>query len=123
VHRIGIEQRADLTQGSDNLAVPAAIDERAASGRGIEAQDHAHGGGLAGPVRPEETGDPSGLHRKAEVVQRGERSEALGELVDLDHDWGVLVVHRRRRSALVGWDLLRATIVCGMAQRTSPMLR
>ncbi len=94
MQRIGIEQGSDLTQGSDDLAVSAAIDERPPGGRGVEPKDYAHGCGLAGPVWPEETGDPPRLHCEAQLVERRDGPETLGELDDLDHGWSALLMTR-----------------------------
>ena len=85
MQRVGVEQRADVVQGSDDLAVPAAAGERPACGGSVETEDHPHRGGLAGAVRAEKAGDVPGTHREAKVIQSGNRAEALGELVDLDH--------------------------------------
>jgi hypothetical protein len=52
---------------------------------GVQAQDQAHGGGLAGPVRPEEAGDDAGADVEAQLIDRRYRAVALGQGVGLDH--------------------------------------
>src|SRR6266540_3158709 len=78
---------ADLVQRADYPLVAAAPDERGARGGGVQAQDDPHRGGLARAVRPEEAGHVPGANREAQTVQRGDRAEALAELIHLDHDW------------------------------------
>src|SRR5205823_2683523 len=55
-----------------------------ARGRQIPAQD-AHGGGLAGPVRPEEAEHFPLLDREAHVVQGRVRAVRLAEVLSLNH--------------------------------------
>src|SRR5256886_17197929 len=49
------------------------------------ARDRAHGGGLAGPVRPEEAGDDTGADVEAQLIDRRYLAVALGQAVGLDH--------------------------------------
>ena len=79
-----VEQRADLTQRPDQRVVPAAADQGPAGGRRGQAQDDPHGGGLARAVRAEEAGHVPGLDREAQVVDRGDRAEPLGQPGHLD---------------------------------------
>src|SRR5581483_6598685 len=74
-----------LAQRADQAVVPAADDQGPAGGRLVLTQDDPHGGGLAGPVRPEEAGHPAGADGEAQVIDRGHRAEPLAEPVDLDH--------------------------------------
>ncbi len=48
-----------------------------------EAEDGPHGGGLAGPVRPEEADDLPGGHREGETVEGGHRSEVAPQPLEL----------------------------------------
>src|SRR5438477_3609247 len=50
-----------------------------------EAGDHAHGGRLAGAVRPEEAEHLAALDRERDAVDRPLRAESFHQLVDLDH--------------------------------------
>jgi hypothetical protein len=80
-----VEQRPDLAQRPDQRVVPAAADQGPARGGRVQAQDHPHGGGLARAVRAEEAGHVPGAHREAQVVDCGDRPEALSQPVNLDH--------------------------------------
>ena len=72
--------------GARCCAYCLAVDRDAALARAVEADDHAHGGRLAGAVRAEEAGDLAGAHRERDVVDGGLRAEALGESFCSDHD-------------------------------------
>ena len=54
-------------------------------GRRVQAEDHAHRGGLAGAVRAEETGDHARPDREGQVVHGHLVAVALGQLGDFDH--------------------------------------
>ena len=85
VKGFGFEQRADLAERERQVVVGAAGDlDRAVVGR-VQAQDQAHGGGFAGPVRPEEAGDDAGADVEAQLIDRRYRAVALGQGVSLDH--------------------------------------
>src|SRR5436305_2878008 len=85
VERRGLQQRADLAEREPQVTVDAAGDlDRAVVGR-VQAQDQSHGGGLAGPVRPEEAGDDAGADVEAQLIDRRYRTVALGQGVSLDH--------------------------------------
>ena len=94
-----VEQRADLAQRPDQPVVAAAADQGPAGGRRVQAEDHPHRGGLARAVRAEEAGDPPGTDREAQVVDRGDRAEALAEPLHLDHCGPPFSQARRRRSS------------------------
>ena len=85
VHGARVEQGADLAQRLGEGADGAAEHERLAGGRPVEAEDHPHGGRLAGAVRAEEAGDLPGLDVEAEVVDGDDVAVALGEAADGDH--------------------------------------
>ena len=81
----GFGQRADLAERERQIAVAAAGDlDRAVVGR-VQAQDQAHGGGFAGPVRPQEAGDDAGADVEAQMIDRRYLAVALGQAVGLDH--------------------------------------
>jgi hypothetical protein len=54
MHGLGLKQRADRPQRILQVTVAAAVDERGAALRPVQAQDEPHGSGLARAVRPEE---------------------------------------------------------------------
>src|ERR1700758_2242698 len=82
---LGFGKRADLAERKPQVVVCAAGDlDRAVVGR-VQAQDEAHGGGLAGPVRPEEAGDDAGADVEAQLIDRCYRAVALSQGVSLDH--------------------------------------
>jgi hypothetical protein len=64
-----------------------AADARGALGRHEEARDHAHRGGLAGAVGPEEAEHLAGLDLEADAVHGRERSVAFAQGEGLDHAW------------------------------------
>ena len=69
VDGLGLQQGAHLAQRPGQLAVAAAVHRDLAVVGGVEAHDHAHGGGLARPVGPEEAGD----HARPARRRRGRR--------------------------------------------------
>ena len=81
----GVEQRTDLEQRLVQLAVALAVERGGASLEPVETEHAAHRGALARPVRPEEAGDPAGVHVEAQVVDRDLLAEAFGDVSDLDH--------------------------------------
>ena len=80
----GLQRRPDDALRRPYLAVRLAADRRAAAGRPDQAQQHPQRGGLAGSVGPQEAGDPAGLDGEAEVVDRGEGAELLGQVAHFD---------------------------------------
>jgi hypothetical protein len=81
----GLQQRPDLSQGGGRVEVAAAVDGHLPGGRAGQAQHGPHGGGLPGPVRPQECGHDARPHDEADVVDGDGVAVALGELIDLDH--------------------------------------
>src|SRR4029077_3775450 len=63
-----------------------AADACTAGGRGDEAREHAHGGGLTGSVRAEKPEHFAGAHLEAHVFDRGECAVVFGEVFGLDHE-------------------------------------
>ena len=80
-----VEQRADLAQRPDQPGVAAAADQGPAGGRRGESENDPHRGGLARAVRAEEAGHPPRADGEAQVVDRGDRAEALADPLHLDH--------------------------------------
>src|SRR5436305_2042929 len=76
----------------------AAVDQDRAAGGLVQAEDHPHGGGLPGAVRPEEPGDRARLDGERQVGDGGGGSVALGQCVYLDH-----VHHTAARGAARNW--------------------
>ena len=62
-----------------------AADRDPSRGRRDEPGDHAHGGGLAGAVGPEEAQHFAALDRERDVVHRELRAERLHQVLDFDH--------------------------------------
>jgi hypothetical protein len=81
----GFGQRTDLAERERQVVITAAFDRDRAVVRRVQAQDQAHGGGLAGPVRPEEAGDDAGTDLEAQLIDRRYLAVALGQAVGLDH--------------------------------------
>ena len=67
-----------------------------ARGRVDEAGEHAHGGGLAGAVGPEESQHLAGADLEAHVIDRGECLVAFGQVLGLYH--GVTLPEARKAS-------------------------
>ena len=82
---LGVQQRAERPERVGQFAVRLAVDQDRAGARRIKAQDHPHGGRLAGPVRAEEAGDPAGPVDEGGFVDRNRLAVALGEVPRLDH--------------------------------------
>jgi hypothetical protein len=86
VDRLGLQERADLTQRRRVVPIGAAVDRRCPRGRVVKPHDHPHGGGLAGAVGPQEAGDVARLHGKRQVIDGDVVAVALGQRLYLDHD-------------------------------------
>src|SRR5262249_58913906 len=96
----------------------------------IQAEDHPPGGGLAGPVGPDEPGDLPGGHGERHPVERQRRPEPLAQLADLDahvHDRNARqrAAQRRHSAEPSSPSLARGTptrrqalTMIGMASRT-----
>src|SRR6185369_6596861 len=80
-----VEQDADAPSGIRQVAVaPAEYLDVAAVGLG-EADEHAHGGGLAGAVGAEKSRDGARLAAERDVRDDAAPAELLGESAGLDH--------------------------------------
>lgn len=88
VGRLGVEEGADLAQGFAERRVGATAECGGARRGPVEAEDEAHGGGLPGAVRAEESGDPAGPDAERQAVHRTGRTVLLGELLDVDAGHG-----------------------------------
>ena len=62
-----------------------AFKEDVAEGHFDQAGDHLHGGGLAGAVGAEVAGDLAGAGSEADVVNRGNAGEVLGDAAQFEH--------------------------------------
>ena len=67
--------------GVDRVALPA--DRPVVDGE--QPHDGSHGGGLAGAIRAEEADDLAALNCEADPVERQQRAEPFGDLVDRKH--------------------------------------
>src|SRR5438132_1110568 len=76
-------------------------DQGAALINGVEAEDHPHGGRLAGPVGADEAGDASGRHREREPVQGEGFAEAIA------------------RAAVIGLSVEVGLVLCVLALATT----
>ena len=82
-----LEDRADPTDRVRQLVVPPATERRGPAAWCHETQKHPEGGGLAGPVRPEQGCDLTRQGDGADLVDRGNFPEEPGEVVKLNNTW------------------------------------
>ena len=68
-------------------------------GRRDEPGDHAHGGGLAGPVGTEKSQHFAGLDFKRHIVHGALAAKRLGQVFNLDHDSSISEPHNVMRAA------------------------
>src|ERR1700754_4972486 len=80
-----VEQDADVPARVAEAPIRDTADGGGAGGGRGQAADHAHGGGLAGPVRAQKAGHRAGLTRERHVVHRGMFPVTLAEMFDRDH--------------------------------------
>ena len=85
VDGLGLEQCADVAEREAQVPVAVAVDGDPTGGRRVEADHHAHGGGLAGAVGSEEAGDLPGPDLEAEVIDGDGCAVVLGDVLDADH--------------------------------------
>jgi len=85
VHRPGLQQRSDLAQRCRQPAVGPAVDARLTAGGRVQAEDQAHGGGLAGAVGSEEPGDPAGPDLERQPINGELGTVAFGQVPNFDH--------------------------------------
>ena len=79
-----LEDRADLTHRVRQLVVPPAAERRGPAARCDETQQHPQGGGLAGAVGSEQGRDLARPRDGADLVDRANVPERLGEAAELD---------------------------------------
>ena len=84
VEAVAVQGGADLADRVGQLAVGQAADGRRPGRRRGEAEQDAQRGGLAGSVRPEESGHLAGLDVEGQVIDGQDRSVALGEILEAD---------------------------------------
>src|SRR5579884_3993644 len=106
----GLEEGPHLAQRPLEVVVATAVDPDVAAVGGVEADGHAHGGGLPGAVRTEEAGDHPRPDLEAEPVDGQLVAEALDEAVGGDHRCALLV---ESVSRVVGRDGLRDGLRAG----------
>ena len=85
VGRPRVNQRADLPHRAGRLAVRPPVDRDRPRGRPVQAQDQPHRGGLARPVRAQETGHQARPDDEAEIVDRERPLVSLGQSASLNH--------------------------------------
>jgi hypothetical protein len=85
VHRLRVEQRANLAHRVRQVVVVVAVHRDGALVRVVKAEDAAHRGGLAGTVRTQEAGDLARLNAERQVVDGGFLAVPLREAPYLNH--------------------------------------
>lgn len=76
-------------QGIAQLRIRYPVDQRLPGGWRVESEDHAHGGGFAGPVGSEESGDLSRCDLNAQFIDSTGGAVVFGQCFQGDH--GVLL--------------------------------
>src|SRR5258708_35747223 len=92
--RLRVEPRPALPPRGGRVAEPSAVHRHGPAARPVQAEDEPHGGGLPGPVRAEESGDPARLHGERQAVDGEGVAVSLAEAPRLNHS-----------SALLDWPL------------------
>ncbi len=82
---LGVEQGPDLAHRILGRAEALPVDQGLAGCRPVEPQDQPHRRRLAGPVRPEETGDDARLNGERQVVDGELVPVALAQTAHLNH--------------------------------------
>ena len=85
VHRLGVEQGADLAHRVGQTSVPLAIHADRAGVRVVKAEDQSHRGGLTSAVRAEEAGHLTRLDAERQVVDGHLLAVSFREPPYLDH--------------------------------------
>src|SRR5699024_10171792 len=85
MHPARLHQGSDLPERVLEFLVPATPDRDRARGRIVQAEHHAHGGGLSRRVRAEETGDRTRLYAERQVVDSQCVAVPFREALRLDH--------------------------------------
>ena len=109
VDPVGVEQGAHLAQRMRQLVVAHSVDEHAAAGGVVEAEDHPHGGRFARAIGPEETGHQTGVHGERQIVHRDRVAELLRQFDGFDHlasRWRLLFQDKvGLRCAIQAWPI------------------
>ena len=82
---LGIQQRADVPQRGGVPVERCTVDGDRARRRPVQTHDHAHGGGFAGAVGTEESGDPAGLNSEVDSGDGGLLAVNLCQALCLNH--------------------------------------
>jgi hypothetical protein len=86
-----LQRGADRAERVGQVGIALAADGGGPPGRGDQGEQAAQGGGLAGAVGPQEAGDRARLDLEAQVVDRADLAEVLGQIRDDD---AAVVGHR-----------------------------
>ena len=81
----GVQQDTDLGARVGDIAVAAPVDEGLALGGEGQPGEASHGGGFAGAIGTEETGDASRLDSETDVVNGEDVAIPFGEVSEGDH--------------------------------------
>ena len=98
------EQCADLPDRILQIAVALPMDADRTRGGAIEVEHHAHRGGFAGAIGPQEPGDLAIGNLKGEVVYCCKGTVFLGKLCDCEH--GFILALSRREVTILEADLV-----------------
>jgi hypothetical protein len=85
MHRLGLQQGPDRTQGFGQLPVGPASDRCRACVRAVQAENEPHRRRLAGTVRPEKTRHLTRLYGERQMVHRELVAVMLTEIACFDH--------------------------------------
>src|SRR5436305_1050059 len=86
VNGAGLEERADLVQGSGVVPVALAVHRHVAAARPVQAENQPDRRGLARTVRPEESRHDTGLNGEGQVVDRPLVAVVLRKIARLDQN-------------------------------------
>ena len=85
VHRLGLQQDAQLGHRGGRGTVVLAVDPDPAGGGLVQAGDHPHHGRFASPVRAEKASHDTGPDNKVQAVDRKLLPVSLADVLYLDH--------------------------------------
>ncbi len=84
VEHVGVHHRADGSHRLCQIRVPSAVDRHRSGRRTGQSQHHPHARALAGAIRADEPGDPTGGQGEGEAVDGGDASVPLRQAGELD---------------------------------------
>ena len=84
IEGVELEHHCDVTLVGPQVVHALAGYDNIASTRALEAGDNAQSRGLAATGRAQKADDLAGRHREAQVFDRGERAEMLGDVPEID---------------------------------------